>query len=152
MWNSCTWKPLFLFSPLTMSEREPLSFAPHTPHLGQYASLSWITITTPFPRTITSSLRHPLPLESLNFTVCSSGTRRKKLPKIYFHSFFYHPFFCVCVTSLNTNRETFEFIALKSFITVYETSSKSTACCNFRLIQPLSAAAQWNFLRCHPLT
>lgn len=70
-----------------------VSFAPHnTPRLWQYASLSWITIITPFPRSITSSLRHPLPLESFHFTVCSPGMPWKhNFSKCIFTLFF---FFC----------------------------------------------------------
>lgn len=42
------------------------TFPPHTLCLWQYASLSWITIITPFPRTILPLLQHWLPLEALN--------------------------------------------------------------------------------------
>lgn len=43
------------------------TFPPHTLCLWQYASLSWITIINPFPRTLLPLLQHWLPLGTLNF-------------------------------------------------------------------------------------
>lgn len=57
-----------------------VSFAPHMPCLWQYASLSWITIISPFPRTITSSLWHPLPLGEPQFHCLRHKNRSPHTP------------------------------------------------------------------------
>lgn len=106
-----------------------------TPCLWQYASLSWITIITPFPGTI-RSFWQLLPLECLNLTAQDHSEHVTHRRYKFTH------FSCITCESLNP------FCPQK----VSPHYLKQDGWPAVTSPPPLSAAVHWNLRHCHPLT